>query len=221
MWRIPLISLLLLGSTIPALAARIDINDPALLGPVLVSIQVGDGDPYQNLITEVRYAAGTYSYVYAVQTSPYFPGTPHGDEEPTLLSVAVTGHPLGETWGSIGSPSFWTGSGGTTNGVQSMMVIDDGFIVIPHAGGSGSWTVFYSQSPLGPALNGTLIYTAKDYCSSFYPDCTDENGEPVYFYGSKELTVFAPVPEPGSIALLGSGLVGLYATLRRHRAAKV
>jgi hypothetical protein len=30
-----------------------------------------------------------------------------------------------------------------------------------------------------------------------------------------------PIPEPGSIALMGSGLVGLYATLRRHRAAKV
>jgi hypothetical protein len=31
---------------------------------------------------------------------------------------------------------------------------------------------------------------------------------------------YAPIPEPGSIALLGSGLVGLYAAMRRHRSLR-
>jgi hypothetical protein len=33
-------------------------------------------------------------------------------------------------------------------------------------------------------------------------------------------TSFAPIPEPGSIALLGSGLIGLYASVRRRRRLK-
>ena len=59
-----------------ARAERIDVNDPSVLGPVLQSINLGEPNPDgfdSSLITEVRYAAGIYSYISAIQTSPCFP----------------------------------------------------------------------------------------------------------------------------------------------------
>ena len=93
-----------------ARAERIDINDPSVLGPVLQSIDLGEPNPdgfSSSLITEVRYAAGIYSYISAIQTSPYFPsGSGLSEGEPQLLSFAVTGHPLEGTWGAIHSSEY-------------------------------------------------------------------------------------------------------------------
>ena len=225
MWRAALTAMLLIGSTLPALAARIDIDDPELLGAVLVSIDVLNGNEYENIITEVRYAAGTYSYVYVVQTTPYFPsGWGYNEGEGELVSVAVTGGPaLRGTWGAIySSSSIWGGRSGPTNVVESMTPLPNGFIAIPEPNNSGSYTVVYWQSPMPPAFDGTLTYTGQSYC--FFdtgPECVNEDGSRRWEVDSFDRTVFAPVPEPGSIALLGSGLVGLYATLRRRRAAKL
>jgi hypothetical protein len=73
-------------------ADRIDIDDPSELGSVVLSIDLGDAGFLQGLISEVRFAAGIYSYIYAIQASPYFPG-----ENNDVLSFSVIGHPLEET----------------------------------------------------------------------------------------------------------------------------
>ena len=191
-----------------------------MLGPVLFSIDQGANWAGDHLVSEVRYSAGIYSYVYAVQTSPWFPsGWYTYDGEPELLSVSVTGHPLGDTWGAIYSSNvFWGGEGFPTGTVLSMMAIDDGFMMIPGPNGATSYTVFYSQSTLRPATDGTLTYTARSYCGTpeHIPPCWDENGNRIYEYGSFDMTVFAPVPEPASFLLLGSGLAALVARRRRR-----
>jgi len=186
-----------------------------VLGPVLFSLDVHQGFDDESLITQVRYSAGTYSYIYAVQTSPYFPtGWGHMEGEPNLQSVAVTGHPLGETWSAMyNSSSYWGGFSAPTNTVVSMTAINDGIFVVPELNGAGSFTVFYMQSSMPPAMQGTLTYNARNYCFSasrcFVEGVVDENGERLYEYDSFDETVLTPIPEPASFVLLGAGLAAL------------
>ena len=211
-----------------ARADRIDINDPSLLGPVLQSVDLNHhaNDYYERLITEVRYAAGIYSYIFAVQTSPYFPaGFGQSEGEGELVSFAVTGHPLGGTWGAINSSNEpWASDQipvNQTNTVVSMTPLNDGFVVVPERNSSGSFTVVYIQSPRPPSEHGILTYTGRSYCFS-EPFCFDENGVRLYEYDSYQRDgAFVPTPEPGTIGLFGLGLASLAAKLRANRHRRV
>ena len=61
----------------------------------------GSGSEDFFIRTEVRLIAGTYSYIYAVQSNSDSPG----EFGQRMLSFSVTGHPLGETWGAINNSS--------------------------------------------------------------------------------------------------------------------
>jgi hypothetical protein len=213
--RIRVWALLLAGTMLahPAAvrAARIDISDPTALGPVLLSLNIGQAPTSESLISEVRFAAGIYSYVYAIQTSPYFPFSFEG--EPNLLSFSVTGHPLGGTWGAINSSdSFWGGFGAPTNNVADIAPIYNGFQVVPGFNGAGSFTVVYRQSSILPALNGMLTYNARNY------EVDVSSGERTYIYDSfSDGPMIVPTPEPGSIVLFGLGLAAFEVRRRTRR----
>ena len=196
-----------------ARAERIDINDPSVLGPVLQSIDRGNADFLSGLITEVRYAAGIYSYIYAIQANPYFPFT--ACCEPTLLRFTVTGHPLEETWGAINSSNeLWSSEqnpvSGPTNTVLSMTPLSNGFLVVPERNGAATFTVVYMQSALPPSPHGMLTYTGR---------VEDRDQGVVITDSFQQGGMLAPIPEPGSIVLFGLGLASLAANRRasRHR----
>ena len=125
----------------------------------------------------------------------------------------MTGHPLEETWGAIyTSSSVWGGFGAPTNTVVSMTPLHDGFLVVPEGNGAGSFTVVYMQSALPPSRDGILTYTGR---------VRDRDQDPpvVRTESFQRGDAFVPVPEPGTIGLVGLGLAGLAAKLRasRHR----
>jgi PEP-CTERM motif len=219
-----LLTVIMLVHPPSARADRIDIDDPTVLGPVVLRDVIYDHSAYERFVAEVRYLGGIYSYIYAVSSTPYFPcGFGKCEGEASMVSFAVTGHPLEDTWGAISSSDvFWSANDdlppGPTAPVASISPIFDGFRVVSEPD-TGRFAVVYMQSPLPPSRHGILTYTGRSYCFS-EPFCFDENGVRLYDYDSFQRdSGFVPTPEPGTIGLFGLGLAGLAAKLRasRHR----
>jgi hypothetical protein len=204
-----LCALLVASAPLQALAERVDITDPAVLGDVLLSVDLNTRgvNDYEQVISEVRYTDSMYSYVYAVQASPYYPtGWGLHEGEASLVSFALTGASLTETWGIIGR----------STDVLDVLPLADGFLVVPDSRGSSTFTVVYIQSPMPPTASGVLTYTGRGYCFS-QPFCFDETGERYYEYGGLVFNgAYVPTPEPATLALFGLGVAGLAAKYRRR-----
>ena len=62
-WPVLLLLTTMMLARAPSARPALSISMISVLGPVLQSIEFGDADFLQGLITEVGYAAGIYSYV--------------------------------------------------------------------------------------------------------------------------------------------------------------
>jgi hypothetical protein len=122
---------------------------------------------------------------------------------------------------SVNSFSFWNQNGGGPGlngitGIRNVQVLfsTDGVIFTPLAGGPLTFAQVTGSSSLPPEIFSFTAVTATHFrfvVGSNWGDTAQTGFAEVGFNGT------APVPEPATMLLLGSGLVGLASRVRRRR----
>jgi hypothetical protein len=181
---------------------------------------VGDVNPLDGVVTFVG-SVGAWAINVSTGTGPLGPNFMDLNSVNTALAGTTTTLSVFFSQNNIatGFPGFNLEFGGTTTNasVTYSAFIDNGNALFGGTGGSPFASLGPFSGPFSGSTNGLVSATTPySLTQAFFITGTGAaNGSS--FSGNAELN---PVPEPGSLALLGGGLLGLASWARRRRQRK-